>query len=84
MIHGISNRAVCPLASAVLEDFVFILTEIKLNVIDKNKVRKARKRNRIILQTSNTYMKFVTLFRKDFVQYNYQDGIQERFLIQDG
>ena len=46
--YAISDRAASALVSAVLEDFRLILPEIKVNVIDNNKVRRARKRKQSI------------------------------------
>ena len=51
--HGISDRSTSSLAIAALEDFGLLLPEIEVNVIGKNKVRRARKRKRSILQKPN-------------------------------
>jgi hypothetical protein len=47
---GVSDRAAAAIASAVLEDFGMISPEDSQNVVDKNKIRRARQRKRRILQ----------------------------------
>jgi hypothetical protein len=53
--HGVSDRAAAALASAVLQDFGLISPEDSKNVVDKNKIRRARQRKRKILQDTETY-----------------------------
>ena len=45
--HGLSDRSAAALASAVLQDFGLISENNSINVIDRNRIRRARKKMRI-------------------------------------
>jgi hypothetical protein len=77
--HGISDRSAAAIASAVLQDFGLILPEDQGNVVDRNKVRRARQRKRNNLQQNNKESQDVlhSLFfdgRKDHTITNVQKG----------
>ena len=77
--HGISDRTGAAIASAVLQDFGLISPEDQGNVVDRNKVRRARHRKRSNLQQMNKESQDVlhSLFfdgRKDHTIMNVQKG----------
>lgn len=70
---GVSDRSAARIASAVLKDFGIVLTNETNNVIDRSKIRRARKRQRNALQTSGT-------LETQYPQSVYFDGRKDRTL----
>ena len=76
---GVSDRAAAAIVSAVLQDFGLISTEDLQDVVDKNKIRRARHRKRKILQgmDTNTDEALHSLYfdgRKDYTIKNVLKG----------
>lgn len=78
--HGVSDRAAAAIASAALQDFGIISPDDSQNVVDRNKIRRARQRKRNLLQKMNKDNRenlLQTLYfdgRKDHTMTNVQKG----------
>lgn len=75
--YGVSDRSAAAIASAVLEDVGIITENNALSVIDKNKVRRQRRKARTRLQMSETQIELRGLFfdgRKDQTLTNRKEG----------
>jgi hypothetical protein len=76
--HGVSDRSAAAIATAVLQDFGLISKADTSNVVDRNKVRRARQKKRIELQMlageSNELQSLYFDGRKDHTLTNTQKG----------
>jgi len=76
--HKVSDRSAAAIASAVLQDFGLITTDNSENVIDRSKIRRARKKVRTNLQhrihSDNSLKSIYFDGRKDKTMVNIKKG----------